>query len=129
MEMILLIIKDEKHKTAIAHALIDEYSRKILNSTMENSKSVMDIMREQEIPMTSAYRRIKLLLDNRLIKVEKSLVTDDGKRYYLYRSAIKSVIINYIDGTLSLDITPNIVDRPEDKLMQTFENIKEVRQS
>lgn len=124
-----MIIKDEKHKTAIAHALIDEYSRKILNSTMENSKSVMDIMREQEIPMTSAYRRIKLLLDNRLIKVEKSLVTDDGKRYYLYRSAIKSVIINYIDGTLSLDITPNIVDRPEDKLMQTFENIKEVRQS
>ena len=124
-----MIIKDEKHKTAIAHALIDEYSRKILNSTMENSKSVMDIMREQEIPMTSAYRRIKLLLDNRLIKVEKSLVTDDGKRYYLYRSAIKSVIINYIDGTLSLDITPNIVDRPEDKLMQTFNNIKEVRQS
>ena len=124
-----MIIKDEKHKTAIAHALIDEYSRKILNSTMENSKSVMDIMREQEIPMTSAYRRIKLLLDNRLIKVEKSLVTDDGKRYYLYRSAIKSVIINYIDGTLSLDITPNIVDSPEDKLMQTFENIKEVRQS
>ena len=124
-----MIIKDEKHKTAIAHALIDEYSRKILNSTMENSKSVMDIMREQEIPMTSAYRRIKLLLDNRLIKVEKSLVTDDGKRYYLYRSTIKSVIINYIDGTLSLDITPNIVDRPEDKLMQTFNNIKEVRQS
>ena len=124
-----MIIKDEKHKTAIAHALIDEYSRKILNSTMENSKSVMDIMREQEIPMTSAYRRIKLLLDNRLIKVEKSLVTDDGKRYYLYRSTIKSVIINYIDGTLSLDITPNIVDRPEDKLMQTFKNIKEVRQS
>ena len=124
-----MIIKDEKHKIAIANALIDEYSRKILNSTMENSKSVMDIMREQEIPMTSAYRRIKLLLDNKLIKVEKSLLTDDGKRYYLYRSAIKSVIINYIDGNLFLDITPNIFDRPEDKLMQTFNNIKEVRQS
>ena len=124
-----MIIKDEKHKIAIANALIDEYSRKILNSTMENSKSVMDIMREQEIPMTSAYRRIKLLLDNRLIKVEKSLVTDDGKRYYLYRSTIKSVIINYIDGNLFLDITPNIFDRPEDKLMQSFANIKEVRKS
>ena len=124
-----MIIKDEKHKLAIANALIDEYSRKILNSTMENSKSVMDIMREQEIPMTSAYRRIKLLLDNKLIKVEKSLLTDDGKRYYLYRSAIKSVIINYIDGNLFLDITPNIFDRPEDKLMQSFANIKEVRKS
>ena len=124
-----MIIKDEKHKLAIANALIDEYSRKILNSTMENSKSVMDIMREQEIPMTSAYRRIKLLLDNKLIKVEKSLLTDDGKRYYLYRSAIKSVIINYINGNLFLDITPNIFDRPEDKLMQSFANIKEVRKS
>ena len=124
-----MIIKDEKHKIAIANALIDEYSRKILNSTMENSKSVMDIMREQEIPMTSAYRRIKLLLDNKLIKVEKSLLTDDGKRYYLYRSAIKSVIINYIDGNLFLDITLNIFDRPEDKLMQSFANIKEVRKS
>tara|TARA_B100001765_G_C19281390_1_gene240114 strand:- start:300 stop:587 length:288 start_codon:yes stop_codon:yes gene_type:complete len=94
---------------------------------MESSKSVMDIMREQEIPMTSAYRRIKVLLDNKLIKVERSLVTEDGKRYYLYRSAIKSVVINYTEGNLLLDIVPNIVDRPEDKLMQSFANIKEVR--
>ncbi len=122
-----MIIKNEKQKTAIANALIDEYSRKILNSTMESSKSVMDIMREQEIPMTSAYRRIKVLLDNKLIKVERSLVTEDGKRYYLYRSAIKSVVINYTEGNLLLDIVPNIVDRPEDKLMQSFANIKEVR--
>lgn len=122
-----MIIKNEKQKTAIANALIDEYSRKILNSTMESSKSVMDIMREQKIPMTSAYRRIKVLLDNKLIKVERSLVTEDGKRYYLYRSAIKSVVINYTEGNLLLDIVPNIVDRPEDKLMQSFANIKEVR--
>lgn len=122
-----MIIKDEKQKTAIANALIDEYSRKIINSTMDSSKSVMDIMREQEIPMTSAYRRIKTLLDNKLIRVEKSLVTEDGKRYYLYRSVIKSVVINYTDGNLVLDIVPNIMARPEDKLMRTFANIKEVR--
>ena len=124
-----MIIKNEKQKTAIANALIDKYSRKILNSTMENSKSVMDIMREQEIPMTSAYRRIKSLQDNKLIKIEKSLVTDDGKRYYLYRSTIKSVVINYIDGNLYVDITLNVLEKPEDKLMQSFTNIKQVRKS
>jgi len=124
-----LIIKNEKQKAAIANALIDKYSRKILNSTMENSKSVMDIMREQEIPMTSAYRRIKSLQDNKLIKIEKSLVTDDGKRYYLYRSTIKSVVINYIDGNLYVDITLNVLEKPEDKLMQSFTNIKQVRKS
>ena len=124
-----MIIKNEKQKAAIANALIDKYSRKILNSTMENSKSVMDIMREQEIPMTSAYRRIKSLQDNKLIKIEKSLVTDDGKRYYLYRSTIKSVVINYINGNLYVDITLNVLEKPEDKLMQSFTNIKQVRKS
>ena len=124
-----MIIKNEKQKAAIANALIDKYSRKILNSTMKNSKSVMDIMREQEIPMTSAYRRIKSLQDNKLIKIEKSLVTDDGKRYYLYRSTIKSVVINYIDGNLYVDITLNVLEKPEDKLMQSFTNIKQVRKS
>ena len=124
-----MIIKDEKQKAAIANALIDKYSRKILNSTMKNSKSVMDIMREQEIPMTSAYRRIKSLQDNKLIKIEKSLVTDDGKRYYLYRSTIKSVVINYINGNLYVDITLNVLEKPEDKLMQSFTNIKQVRKS
>ena len=124
-----MIIKDEKQKAAIANALIDKYSRKILNSTMKNSKSVMDIMREQEIPMTSAYRRIKSLQDNKLIKIEKSVVTDDGKRYYLYRSTIKSVVINYIDGNLYVDITLNVLEKPEDKLMQSFTNIKQVRKS
>lgn len=124
-----MIIKDEKQKAAIANALIDKYSRKILNSTMKNSKSVMDIMREQEIPMTSAYRRIKSLQDNKLIKIEKSVVTDDGKRYYLYRSTLKSVVINYIDGNLYVDITLNVLEKPEDKLMQSFTNIKQVRKS
>ena len=124
-----MIIKNEKQKAAIANALIDKYSRKILNSTMENSKSVMDIMREQEIPMTSAYRRIKSLQDNKLIKIEKSVVTDDGKRYYLYRSTLKSVVINYIDGNLYVDITLNVLEKPEDKLMQSFTNIKQVRKS
>ena len=124
-----MIIKDEKQKAAIANALIDKYSRKILNSTMKNSKSVMDIMREQEIPMTSAYRRIKSLQDNKLIKIEKSVVTDDGKRYYLYRSTIKSVVINYINGNLYVDITLNVLEKPEDKLMQSFTNIKQVRKS
>jgi len=57
------------------------------------------------------------------------LVTDDGKRYYLYRSTIKSVVINYINGNLYVDITLNVLEKPEDKLMQSFTNIKQVRKS
>lgn len=120
-----MIIKDEKQRKAIVEALLDEYSRKILCSTTNQAKSVIDIMREQNIPMTSTYRKVKLLIDNKLIKVERSLLTDDGKRYYLYLSSIKSASILFENGELIVEIIPNIMEKPEDKLLRSFTNIKE----
>ena len=97
-----MIITDEKQKKVILNALLDEYSRKILDSTIDEAKSITDIMREQDIPMTSTYRRVKLLMDNKLVKVERSMVTDDGKRYFLYLSNIKdaSIPVSYTHLTL-----------------------------
>ena len=120
-----MIITDEKQKKVILNALLDEYSRKILDSTIDESKSITDIMREQDIPMTSTYRRVKLLMDNKLVKVERSMVTHDGKRYFLYLSNIKDASIRFNKGELIVEITPNIRERPEDKLLRSFSNIKE----
>ena len=120
-----MIITNEKQKEAILNALLDEYSRKILNSTIDKSKSITEIIREQNIPMTSTYRRVKLLVDSKLIKVERSMVTEDGKRYYLYLSSIKNASITYNEGELIVEITPNIKELPEDKLLRSFTNIKQ----
>ena len=120
-----MIIKDEKQKKVIVNALLDEYSRKILDSTIDEAKSITDIMREQDIPMTSTYRRVKLLMDNKLVKVERSMVTDDGKRYFLYLSNIKDASIRFNKGELIVEITPNIREKPEDKLLRSFSTIKE----
>ena len=120
-----MIITNEKQKEAILNALLDDYSRKILDATIYNSKSITEIIREQNIPMTSTYRRVKLLMDNKLIKVERSMVTEDGKRYYLYLSSIKNASIKYNEGELIVEITPNIKELPEDKLLRSFTNIKQ----
>ena len=120
-----MIITNEKQKEAILNALLDDYSRKILDSTIDKSKSITEIIREQDIPMTSTYRRVKLLMDNKLIKVERSMVTEDGKRYYLYLSSIKNASIKYNEGELIVEITPNIKELPEDKLLRSFTNIKQ----
>ena len=120
-----MIITNEKQKEAILNALLDEYSRKILNSTIDKSKSITEIIREQNIPMTSTYRRVKLLVDSKLIKVERSMVTEDGKRYYLYLSSIKNASIKYDEGKLIVEITPNIKELPEDKLLRSFTNIQQ----
>ena len=120
-----MIITNEKQKEAILNALLDDYSRKILDSTIDKSKSITEIIREQNIPMTSTYRRVKLLMDNKLIKVERSMVTEDGKRYYLYLSSIKNASIKYNEGELIVEVTPNIKELPEDKLIRSFTNIKQ----
>ena len=120
-----MIITNEKQKEAILNALLDDYSRKILDATIDDSKSITEIIREQNIPMTSTYRRVKLLMDNKLIKVERSMVTEDGKRYYLYLSSIKNASITYNEGELIVEITPNIKELPEDKLLRSFTNIKQ----
>ena len=120
-----MIITNEKQKEAILNALLDDYSRKILDSTIDKAKSITEIIREQDIPMTSTYRRVKLLMDNKLIKVERSMVTEDGKRYYLYLSSIKNASIKYNEGKLIVEITPNIKELPEDKLLRSFTNIKQ----
>ena len=62
-----MIITNEKQKEAILNALLDDYSRKILDSTIDKAKSITEIIREQDIPMTSTYRRVKLLMEKGII--------------------------------------------------------------
>ena len=78
--------------------------------------------------MTSTYRKVKVLIDNNLMVVEKSLLTEEGKRYYLYRSKIKNASLIFEDGDLIVDVTTNLKEKPEDKLMRIFVNIKEARE-
>ena len=58
-------IKNERSKRAILAALADAELQKILDATMYNSKSVNQIIRETNIPHTTAYRKIKWLVEEK----------------------------------------------------------------
>ena len=93
---------DSEIRKFILSALSDEYSKKILNYTIEQPRSVIDIVKGLDIPMTTAYRRVNSLTDQKILKVTGSIVTEDGKKYFLYQSRIKSV--NIVFGIDSLDV-------------------------
>ncbi len=101
-----ILANDSVLRKAILKALSDEYSRTIMNATIERSKSVVDLVKECDIPMTTAYRRIHELEDGKILKVTGAIVTDDGKKYYLYQNRIKSIYVTF--GLESLDV--QIVD-------------------
>ena len=101
-----ILAKDSSLRKAILKALSDEYSRTIMNFTIEQPKSVVEIEKECDIPMTTAYRRVNELEENKILKVTGSVVTDDGKKYFLYQNRLKSIYV--IFGLEELDV--QIVD-------------------
>ena len=118
-------IIDESKKKAIVEALFDDQSRTILYSTTDTAKPVVDIMKETNIPMTSAYRKVKDLLKVNLLRTEGSEITEDGKRFYLYRSNINEAKLIYKNGDIEINIAPNTQkDQHEDRLLKTFTTMK-----
>jgi len=98
--------RDSNLRKSILKALSDEYSRSIMNFTIEQPKSVVDIVKGCDIPMTTAYRRVNELEESKILKVTGSVVTDDGKKYFLYQNRLKSIYV--IFGLEELDV--QIVD-------------------
>lgn len=101
-----ILARDSNLRKAILKALSDDYSRTIMNYTIEKPKSVVDIVRDCNIPMTTAYRRVHELEDSKILKVTGSIITDEGKKYFLYQNRLKAIYV--IFGLESLDV--QIVD-------------------
>jgi len=97
-----ILARDSNLRKAVLKALSDEYSQSIMNFTIEKPKSVVEIVKECDIPMTTAYRRVNELEENKILKVTGSVVTDDGKKYFLYQNRLKSIYV--IFGLEALDI-------------------------
>ncbi|MFQ5970290.1 MAG: ArsR/SmtB family transcription factor [Nitrososphaerales archaeon] len=100
-------LADKKFKDMLLKALADEYSRMILTFLMDKPRSVIEISTECKIPMSTAYRRIHELEESGLLQIMGSIISEDGKRYYLYRSKIKAVRTIFGVDSLEVEVIPN----------------------
>ncbi len=100
-------ITDPARIQSLVQGLADEYSRKILLSAIPTAKSVEDMSRENDIPLSTCYRRVHELLDGQILVVEKIIVTSDGKKYELLRSAYRSVTVSFESGVMRVDVIVN----------------------
>ncbi len=100
-------LHDDNSKDKVLQALADEYSRSILLSTIQKAKSAVELSTEKSIPISTAYRRLHELQEAGLVAVERSVITDDGKKFDLYRSTVKSVAISFNLGATEVELIPN----------------------
>ena len=103
-----MLIENSKFKQSILIALADEDMVKILNSAQTQAMSVNDIIREHNIAHTTAYRKIKWMVENDLLVVEQIKLTDDGKKLSLFRSTISSAKVNYENGEVHVEMIKNV---------------------
>ncbi|BDQ31692.1 hypothetical protein NZNM25_06940 [Nitrosopumilus zosterae] len=99
-------VEEAEQKDSLLEILSDKYCRAILESTMDKPKSAIEITAEAGIPMSTVYRRIQTLHDNKLLKTS-GIITDDGKRLFMYKSRIKGIQSRYNDGKTEVELILN----------------------
>lgn len=116
-----MVIEQEK-KCAILQAIANDFMRKILISTIASAKPVEEIARENEIPVSTCYRRVKELVDMRLLRPEKTIITASGKKYETFRSIVKDAKVNFSPSEMSVEVT--LVPRePDERLAKLWTSI------
>ncbi len=116
-------ITDPSRVQALVRGLADEYSRKIMLSAIPRSKSVEDISKENDIPLSTCYRRVHELLDAQILVVERIIVTPDGKKYELLRSAYRALNVSFTGGVMKVDAVIN--EDVADKLKRLWLTMRE----
>jgi hypothetical protein len=102
-----LEITEPTRVQALVQGLADDYSRKIILSAIPAAKSVEDMSRENDIPLSTCYRRVHELLGSQILIVERIIVTNEGKKYELLRSAYRSVTVSFDGGQMRVDAVIN----------------------
>lgn len=100
-------VSDTRMEGAILDAMSDEISRMILNSTAARGGSVEEITHETGIPLSTVYRRIHELEEEGLLLLEEIVLTGNGRRYSLYRSAFSRMTMALGPSGLRIWVTLN----------------------
>jgi len=78
-----------------------------LNSTISKCKSIEELAQENDIPVSTAYRRVHHLVDRGLLMTERIVISQGGKRYSLFRSTLQGAKIQVQQTGIQVSCTPN----------------------
>ena len=77
----------------VIEALADAESRAIIFSIIKKGKTASTLSQSLKIPLSSVYKKLADLEHLTLIEVEKTILSDKGKRFKVYKSRINKAEI------------------------------------
>ncbi|MBI4393081.1 MAG: winged helix-turn-helix transcriptional regulator [Euryarchaeota archaeon] len=108
----------------VAAALSDLYSRKVLAACVKVARPVKEISAATDMPLPTTYRHVNDLVAQGLLVVERSAMTEDGKRYELYRSRIRSARLEFDASGSRVVWEPN--GPVEERLARMWASLRDV---
>ena len=88
----------------VIEALADAESRAIIFSIIRKGKTANELSTALKIPLSSVYKKLTDLENLTLIEIEKTVLSDKGKRFKIYKSRINKaeILIKKPEPILSL---------------------------
>ena len=93
----------------ILEALADSQARSILFSIIKEGKTALELSEKYRIPLSSVYKKISDLEDLALVRVDKWILSDNGKKFKVYKSRISQaeISIKKPEPTITLSANQN----------------------
>lgn len=111
-------VEHDRFRQAILAALADKEVARILECATLHPKSVTEVIRETNISHSTAYRKIKWMLEEGLLATEKIDITADGKKFSLFKSTLRSVDVRYEYGktAVRVEYNVNVVEKTAERM-------------
>ncbi|MDR3781825.1 MAG: ArsR family transcriptional regulator [Candidatus Nitrosotalea sp.] len=91
----------------ILEALADLQSRSILFSIIKDGKTALELSEKYRIPLSSVYKKISDLEQLALVRVDKWVLSDNGKKFKVYKSRISQAEISIKKPEPVIILSPN----------------------
>ena len=88
----------------VIEALADAESRTIIFTIINNGKTASELSTKLKIPLSSVYKKLSDLENLTLIEIEKTILSENGKRFKVFKSRINKaeILIRKPEPVLSL---------------------------
>ena len=107
-----------KNEDVLIEILGNKSSRAILSLTSGMECSAIQLCQELGIPLTTVYRKLKVLEEIGLIKHVKTIINLSGNEEKFYHCMIDAVTVNFNKGMLSVSTH---MEECNDKIVRLWE--------
>ena len=107
-----LLNHEDKNASLLLKELFDGFSYKIVMSTIEDSKTVFEICKENDLPISSTYKKIRKLKNLGLLFIDRIVINEKGKKVVFYKSKIQSVELMLNKKQIVLQLKKNEKNLP-----------------